>query len=197
MTPAPTTTASTSSTAFSDPGPHFRRKPEPTYPVPRRLNSGPRHPRDVCIREMSPSFRGAAERRTRNLHFRRPVFVGSGLAAMRRPGMTRYYAKLRHAGLRCLLGEKPVQRLECRLGRLFRDEMAAADGLAGDVFGVVAPHRKHVVAAALAAAFAPQNEERHAQLFAAVGPVVFEVDRCAGAVFVAGRADRFRVAEAA
>ena len=63
--------------------------------------------------------------------------------------------------------------------------------------GVLAPYRKHVVAAALAAAPAPQDQQRHLDLLSAVGAVVLEVDRRAGAIFVAGRADRLGVAEAA
>ena len=68
--------------------------------------------------------------------------------------------------------------------------MAAGDGLSGDVVGVVAPHRQHVVAAALPAALAPQDEKRHRELLAAVGAVVFQIDARAGAILVAGRPDR-------
>src|SRR6266404_7643499 len=85
------------------------------------------------------------------------------------------------------------KRAQCSVGvvrRFLGEEMAAGDRLTGDVVGVLAPYRQHVVAAALAAALAPQDEERHGDLAAAIGAVVFEVDASAGAVLVAGRADR-------
>src|SRR5260370_7222566 len=75
--------------------------------------------------------------------------------------------------------------------------MAAVDRLAADILRVVAPHREHIIAAALPAAPTPQYQERRWDLLCAVGAVMFEVDPGAGAVLVAGRADRFGVGEAA
>jgi hypothetical protein len=55
---------------------------------------------------------------------------------------------------------------------------------------MLAPDGEDIVAAPLRAAFAPQHQKRHRELAAAVGAVVDKVDRGAGAVLVAGRADR-------
>src|SRR6266446_6547127 len=94
-------------------------------------------------------------------------------------------------------GEKASESAAGFVRRLFGEEMAAVDGVAGDNFGMVAPDAEHIVAAALGAALAPQHQERHRDAAAAVGPVVDEVDRRSGAVLVAGRADRLGVPEAA
>ena len=61
------------------------------------------------------------------------------------------------------------------------------------ISGVFAPDGEHVVAAALRAALAPQDKERHRELVVAVGTVVFEIDRGAGAVLGASPADRLRI----
>src|ERR1700719_2301870 len=82
-------------------------------------------------------------------------------------------------------------------GNNLGQEMAAVDRLAAYVIRVVAPHRQHVVAAALAAAAAPQHQKRHPDLCRTVGAVVFEIDAGVGAVLVASRADRLGVGEAA
>src|SRR5207249_6893499 len=75
------------------------------------------------------------------------------------------------------LGEERTQGLIGRLGRLFGQEVTAGDGLAADILGVLAPHAEHVEPAALRTALAPQHEQRHRELAAALGAVVFEVDR--------------------
>src|SRR5581483_6116253 len=93
--------------------------------------------------------------------------------------------------------KEPAERPVDLVGPLLRDEMAAVDGVAGHRLGVVAPHRQQVVAAALAAAAAPQDQQRRRDLDVPVGAVVFEVDRGAGAVLVAGGADRLGVGKAA
>src|SRR5215469_2513686 len=74
--------------------------------------------------------------------------------------------------------------------------MAAGNRMAGDVFGMVTPDAEDIITAALRAALAPQHEEWHHEPPAAVEAVMDEVDRGAGAVFVAARADRFGVSEA-
>ena len=93
-------------------------------------------------------------------------------------------------------GEKAAQRPISLFGRLFGEEMAAVDAVAGDGLGVLAPDGEHVVATALRAALAPQDEKRHREVAAAIGAVVDEVDRGTGAILVAGRPDRLGVAEA-
>jgi hypothetical protein len=62
---------------------------------------------------------------------------------------------------------------------------------------MVAPHLEDVIAASLPATHPPQHQHRHPDLLREVRTVLYEVDRRAGAVFVAGRADRLRVPEAA
>src|SRR6266851_5917387 len=146
ITPAPTTTASTSSTTL----------PQVQTVVPAKVGT-----------HLSGSE--VAEKWV-------PAFAG----------MTDYLADC----------EKVAQRLKCRVRRFLGEEMAAGDAMAADVFGVLAPHRQHVVAAALAAALALQRQQRHGELSAAVGAVVIEVDRRTGTVLVAGRPDRLRIAEA-
>ena len=74
--------------------------------------------------------------------------------------------------------------------------MAAVDAVAGDGLGVLMPDGEHVVATALRAALAPQDEKRHREVAAAIGAVVGEADRGSGAILVAGRPDRLGVAEA-
>ena len=54
-----------------------------------------------------------------------------------------------------------------------------------------------VIAASLPAAHPPQHQHRHPDLLRKVRTLVYEVDRRAGAVLVARRADRLRVSEAA
>jgi hypothetical protein len=77
--------------------------------------------------------------------------------------------------------------------------VAAIDAEAAHVVGMVAPHLEDVIAASLPATHPPQHQHRHPDLLREVRTVLYEyeVDRRAGAVFVAGRADRLRVPEAA
>src|SRR5438270_6070394 len=77
------------------------------------------------------------------------------------------------------------------------DEMAAIDAEAAHVVGMVAPHLEDVIAASLPAMHPPQHQHRHPDLLREVRTIVYEVDRRAGAVLVARRADRLRVPEAA
>src|SRR6516225_3303164 len=93
--------------------------------------------------------------------------------------------------------EKILKRRIDLVRLLFRDKVAAIDAVASHVTGVVAPHLKEVIAAPLPAVGPPQHQHRHPDLLRKVGAVVDQVDGCASAVFVAGRADRLRVPEAA
>src|SRR5215831_17187622 len=93
--------------------------------------------------------------------------------------------------------EKLLQRRIDLVRLLFWDKVAAIDAVAAHVAGMVAPYLKEVIAAPLPAVGPPQRQHRHPDLLRKVGAVVDEVDRGAGAVFVAGRADRLRVPEAA
>src|SRR6516225_753159 len=93
--------------------------------------------------------------------------------------------------------EKILQRRTDLVRLLLRDEVAAIDAVAAHVAGMVAPHPEKVIAAPLPAVGPPQHQHRHPDLLRKVGAVVDEVNGCASAVFVAGRADRLRVPEAA
>src|SRR6516162_6772382 len=93
--------------------------------------------------------------------------------------------------------EKIFQRRIDQVRLLLWDKVAAIYAVAAHVAGMVAPHLEEVVAAPLPTVGPPQHQHRHPDLLRKVGAVVDEVDGCAGAVFVAGRADRLRVPEAA
>src|SRR6202048_1332642 len=93
--------------------------------------------------------------------------------------------------------EELLQRRIDPVRLLLGDEVAAVDAEAAHVVGMVAPHLEDVIAASLPATHPPQHQHRHPDLLREVRTVLYEVDRRAGAVFVAGRADRLRVPEAA
>jgi hypothetical protein len=123
--------------------------------------------------------------------------LGEPASRARKTELSRAARVQRRRALGVYSGEKA---LECAVGfvrRLLRQEMAALDGVAGDGLGMVAPDAENVVTASLGAALAPQHQQRHRDAPAAVGAVVDEVDRRAGAVLVASRPDRLRVPEAA
>jgi hypothetical protein len=77
--------------------------------------------------------------------------------------------------------------------------MAAGQGAAVDLVGVLAPDLEHVVVAADEAVLAPEGEQRGGHLLAAGGGrvVVGQVDGRGGAVVLAGGVDRRRVAKTA
>ena len=77
--------------------------------------------------------------------------------------------------------------------------MAAGQGAAVDLVGVLAPDLEHVVVAADEAVLAPEGEQRGGHLLAAGGGrvVVGQVGGGGGAVVLAGGVDRRRVAKAA
>ena len=90
------------------------------------------------------------------------------------------------------ISQRPVGVLRC----FFRQEMAAIDGAAGNVFGMVAPDGEDVVAAALGTALAPQHQQRHREAVASICAIMDEVDRGTRAVFIASRPDRLGILEA-
>src|SRR6516162_4575561 len=93
--------------------------------------------------------------------------------------------------------EKIFQRRTDLVRLLLWDKVTAIDAVAAYVAGMVAPHPEEVIPAPLPAVGPPQHQHRHPDLLRKVRAVVDEVDGCASAVFVAGRADRLRVPEAA
>src|SRR5438045_6533795 len=106
-------------------------------------------------------------------------------------------SKVIGSGFAGLEAEELLQHRMDPIRLILWDEMAAIDAEAAHVVGMVAPHLEDVIAASLSAMHPPQHEHRHPDLLREVRTVVYEVDRRAGAVLVAGGADRLRALEAA
>src|SRR5262249_35559920 len=118
----------------------------------------------LTCQDTDPNPIGPPPRRTRRCLSRHRDDAGSGRAA----------------------GEKTAQRLVGFVGGFLRNEVAALYRVAPNRFGVLTPDPKHIVTAALRASAAPQHQQRHRQPPAAVGAVVVEINRSAGAIFGAG-----------
>ena len=80
---------------------------------------------------------------------------------------------------------------------VFGQEVAAIDGVAAYVGGVVAPHGEHVVAALDEAPGAPKHEQGARDALFTAGFVMRQIDAGSGAIILAAGMDRCRVGEAA
>ena len=83
------------------------------------------------------------------------------------------------------------------IGTLFLKRVPAVERPARYVHRLLAPCFQHVVQAADHALGAPQCQQRRFDLAAGIGGVVFQIDRCGGAVVLADGVDRGGVAVAA
>src|SRR5919204_763164 len=97
-----------------------------------------------------------------------------------------------------LASEEPVQLLECCVRSFFRQEVSGVEPATADLRRPPPPDRQHVVKLRQLAALAPEHMNGTGNpTRPVIGVVVHQIDGRAGAIVLAHRVNRFRIADAA